>query len=148
MEMICQMVSKAEGPELEYGPPASEESLGELESALGVELPAHLRGFLTTSDGAYMSDAHLQFLWTVHQIKERNLEMRTDPILAEIYMPFDHLLFFGEAGNGDLFGFPISADGHVSNNVFAWNHEDDSRHCVASSMKWFISNWLSGKIST
>ncbi len=53
------MISDCEDPNLEYGPPASKESLAELEAALGVELPAHLRGFLETNDGLCVRNAYL-----------------------------------------------------------------------------------------
>ena len=33
-------------------------------------------------------------------------------------MPFDHLLFFADAGNGDQFAFPIVADGVVRQDIY------------------------------
>ena len=41
-------------------------------------------------------------------------------------MPFDSLLLFGQLGNGDLFAHPV-LDGAVREDVFVWDHEDDSR---------------------
>jgi hypothetical protein len=62
-------------------------------------------------------------------------------------MPFDHLLFFGDAGNGDQFAFSIQADGAIHRpDVFAWNHEDDSRVWVAPTLKVFFERSLAGKI--
>ena len=33
-------------------------------------------------------------------------------------IPFDHLLFFADAGNGDQFAFPIVADGVVRQDIY------------------------------
>ncbi len=37
------------------------------------------------------------------EIVQRNLHMRTSAALRESYMPFENLLFFADAGNGDQF---------------------------------------------
>ena len=55
-------------------------------------------------------------------------------------MSVDHLLFFGDRGNGDLVGFPYYSEG-VRNDVFLWNHEDDSWMNQAVSLR----DWLKGK---
>jgi len=63
-------------------------------------------------------------------------------------MPFNHLLFFGDAGNGDQFAFSIHADGKIYRpDVFVWNHEDDSRTWIAPSLKTFFEWWSAGRIS-
>ena len=64
------------------------------------------------------------------------------------YMPFNNLLFFADAGNGDKFGFPISLDGTIRKDVFAWNHEDDSRSWCAPSLRTFIQWWHEGKVKS
>jgi hypothetical protein len=61
-------------------------------------------------------------------------------------MPFDHLLFFADARNGDQFVFPIMADGVIRQDVL-WNHNDDSRTCVAPSLMIFLERWLQGRLS-
>ena len=64
-----------------------------------------------------------------------------------MYMPLDHLLFIADAGNGDQFAFPISADGTIHRpDVFVWSHEDDSRRMVAPSLKFYFEWWLSGQL--
>lgn len=56
--------------------------------------------------------------------------------------PFDPLLFFGDAGNGDQYGFVI-LDGVVrQGDVFVWNHENDSRSWVAPSLERYL-DWAS-----
>jgi SMI1-KNR4 cell-wall len=62
-------------------------------------------------------------------------------------MPFDHLLFFSDAGNGDLFGFSILNGSIQKDDIFVWNHEDDSRSWIASSLEAFIKGWITDKIT-
>ncbi len=57
-------------------------------------------------------------------------------------MPFDSLLFFGEAGNGDQFFYRI-LDGHVRDaDVYLWDHETDSRTWGAPSLVAFLPSIL------
>jgi len=63
------------------------------------------------------------------------------------YMPFDHLLFFSDAGNGDVFGYAIINGVIQTSRIYVWNHEDDSRSCVAPSLKYFIKGWITDEIS-
>ena len=57
--------------------------------------------------------------------------MRTDPNYVDHNMSFATMLFFGEACNGDLFGLGRGSGLYV----YAWDHEDDSRRCIASGLK-------------
>ena len=108
------------------------------ERALGCALPASLRGLLEETDG--LSDEYgADVVFGAEDLARRNHEMRTADAFPELYMPFDCLLFFGEAGNGDLFGFPILSRGVEDLHVFAWDHETDSRTAVASGLARFVS---------
>ncbi|GAF66904.1 ABC transporter substrate-binding protein [Bacillus sp. TS-2] len=63
-------------------------------------------------------------------------------------MQFDYLLFFEDAGNGDLFGYAITKKGTIErNDIYVWNHEDDSRMWISASLKDFIKGWLTGEIA-
>ncbi|UPK43655.1 SMI1/KNR4 family protein [Paenibacillus pabuli] len=61
-------------------------------------------------------------------------------------MPFDNLIFFGESGIGDLFAFPVTGDRICRDDVFVWNHENDSRNWVAPSVSKYLEWSLQGKI--
>jgi hypothetical protein len=61
-------------------------------------------------------------------------------------MPFDHLLFFADAGNGDHFAFALHAGVVRRPDVFAWNHEDDSRNWAAPSLEKYLEWWLTGRL--
>ena len=56
--------------------------------------------------------------------------------------------FFADAGNGDRFAFPIFQEDVQQGPVFVWDHEDDTRREISISLKSYLEDWLSGKIST
>ena len=115
------------------------------EQQLGLALPPDLRELLMESDGV-MGEYELGLVWPLARIVSDNLSFRNNPHFKELYMPFDSLLFFGDAGNGDQFAYPIQA-GVVRNlDVFAWSHEDDSRTWIAPSLRKFFEWWSSGRI--
>jgi hypothetical protein len=127
--------------EAEFHPPATPEQLRAVEAALGVALPEELRDLLSQTNGAEVTYG-AGLIWSAEQIVHRNLEMRREWRRGELAgtMPIDHLLCFGDLGNGDLVFFPITAEG-VSNRVFLWDHEDDSRTSSAVS----LADYLQGK---
>jgi len=128
-----------------YFPPANNEAIRELEQAFGVALPAELLSLLAESNGVYVNDG-LRLIWPVEVILQENIDYRGNPEFKDIYMPFEPLLFFGDAGNGDQFAFVI-LDGIIrTSHVYAWNHEDDSRNWVAPSVKKYVEWWLNGTI--
>ena len=130
----------------EFASSASVDQLARAESSLGVKLPAALRELLDETNGVE-GEYGLGLVWPLEQIVEDNLMFRSNASFCDIYMPFDHLLFFADAGNGDQFAFPIHADGVIHRpDVFAWDHEDDSRSWVASSLKDYLEGWLTGRI--
>lgn len=112
---------------------------------LGAALPADLRALLMESDG--LTGEHgLGLVWPLSRLVEDNLEFRRNTEFRELYMPFDSLLFFGDAGNGDQFAFTV-LDGQVRRpDVFAWNHEDDSRSWVAPDLWNYLEWWADGRI--
>jgi len=130
----------------EFRAPAPVDRLDAAEAKLGVKFPDDLRSLLGESDGVE-GEYGLGLIWPLDRIVQDNLHFRRSEGFRNIYMPFDHLLFFGDAGNGDQFAFPIRADGMIHRfDVFAWNHEDDSRNWIAPSLKIFLEWWSSGKI--
>lgn len=133
------------GTECTFAPPASEQSLNDIETALGVALPPELRSLLLESNG--IGDEYSYGIQSAEEIITRNLEMRADSEDDDLYMPFDHLLIFGDAGNGDLFFFPIQSNGEINKpDVFIWNHENDSRQWVASNLEQFVAQWYAGEL--
>jgi hypothetical protein len=139
-ELIRRLIT-----DCEFAPPASLGRLAAAEQALGVELPGDLRSLLLESDGV-LGEYGLGLVWSVERIETDNIAFRSNADFRELYMPFDHLLFFADAGNGDQFAFAILAGAVRRPDVFAWNHEDDSRTWVAPSLEKYLEWWLSGRI--
>ncbi|MFI1369264.1 SMI1/KNR4 family protein [Streptomyces griseochromogenes] len=86
-------------------------------------LPADLAALLRESNGIE-GEYGAGLIWSAEQIAFENATLRSNEDLAALYMPFDPLLFFADAGNGDLFALLPGLD---RSDVFAWNHEEDSR---------------------
>ena len=124
---------------------ASAGSIAGAEVALGVRFPAELSSLLEESDGV-SGEYGLALLWPVSRIQKDNLEFRGSEDFRTLYMPFDCLLFFGDAGNGDQFAFSILQGEVRRSDIFVWNHEMDSRSWVAPSLGTFYDWWLTGKL--
>ena len=113
---------------------------------LDVDLPTDLLELFSETNGVF-DEFNCPLIWSTNQIIKDNLFFRTFNDYKDIYMPFDHLFFFSDAGNGDLFGFPILNGSIQRDDVFVWDHESDSRKWVASSLKDFIEGWANSRIS-
>lgn len=116
--------------------------LDEAEIALRHPLPNDLRELLGESNGIE-GEYGLGLLWSIERIVRDNHEFRTGGNLRELYMPFDGILFFADAGNGDQFGLSLSGN----NDVFAWDHEDDSRRWVAANALAYLEAWMTGRLT-
>ncbi len=137
---------RSSASECTFSEPAAWASVTLAEESLDVTFPAELRELLFESNGV-QGEYGLGLVWPVERIVADNLKFRRDVTFRDIYMPFTNLLFFGDTGNGDQFAFPIHANGKIKrDDIFAWNHEDDSRNWVAPSLKLFFDWWSNGKI--
>lgn len=126
-------------------PPASPEAVQRAERGLGLALPEHLRDLYAVSDGL-TGEYGAGLVWPVDRLLEENQAYRSNPEFAELYMPFDPLLFFADAGNGDLFGFTVLAGSVRRPDVFSWDHETDSRTWAAPDLRLYVEWWLSGRL--
>ncbi len=122
--------------------PASESSLLRCATVLGHPMPADLAALLRESNGIE-GEYGAGLIWSAERIVRENQSLREDSELATLYMPFDPLLFFADAGNGDLFALLAKID---RPDVFVWNHEDDSRTWAAPSLGKYLEWWLTGQI--
>lgn len=132
------------GAEATFRPPATLEQVQNIQSRLGVTLPAELQDLLLETNGAEVAYG-TRLIWAAEDIIQHNLDMRREWQRGDWagVMPFDHLLFFGELGNGDYLFLPITAE-EVGNRVFRWDHEDDSRMNSGAS----LTDWLRGRGQT
>jgi hypothetical protein len=115
-----------------FAPPSTLDELVEAERELGVALPDMLRQLFLETNGvkAYYSSP---FVWPIAELVAENQILRDDADFAELYMPFDCLLFFGGRGDGDLFGYRILAGRVRDPFIYEWGHEFDER-------TWFAAN--------
>ncbi|MGW3204290.1 SMI1/KNR4 family protein [Streptomyces sp. NPDC001135] len=124
-------------PGAEFTGPAAAAGLTEAGRRLGLPLPAELVSLLGETDGIVGHDG-VDTVWPLERIVRDNLQFRSDPAFAALYMPFDPLLFFGDGG-GDQFAFvrtPARPD------VFVWEHEDDSRRWAARDLRDYLGRSL------
>ena len=127
------------------GPPASPAILDEIETSLNVPLPAELRGLLEEMNGIRYK--HGWIVLSAEYILKSNRSFRDAEDYPVLFMPFDCLLFCAEAGNGDLFAYRILAGKVRRDDIFVWDHEDDSRTWVAPSLRTFVEWWVTGQLS-
>lgn len=126
--------------------PATKSEIGQLQKELSIKFPDELLELLSETNGVF-DKWECPMIWPISQIMKDNLFYRNFEGYNDIYMPFDHLFFFSDAGNGDLFFYSIVKNGTVEKrDIYVWNHEDDSRTWVASSLKDFIEGWITGRI--
>ena len=128
--------------EASFKPPARAEVLSAAEVALGHALPNDLGQLLAESDGIE-GEYGLGLLWSVARITRDNAHFRSDEQFHELYMPFDGIVFFADAGNGDQFALSLSGN----HEVYVWDHENDSRSWVASSVMGYLEGWMTGRIT-
>jgi len=130
----------------EFALPAAWAEVILAEERLAVRLPEELRSLLFESNGV-RGQYGAGLIWPLERIVNDNLHFRTHADFKDLYMPFDPLLFFADAGSGDQFAFPIQLESVRRNDVFVWNHEDDSRTWVAPSLAKYLEWWLNGDIA-
>ena len=109
---------------------------------MGHRLPDDLRALLSETNGIE-GEYGLALLWPTERIATDNVQFRTNADFADLYMPFDGLVFFADAGNGDQFFVSLSGN----REVYVWNHEDDSRTWVASTVLRYLEAWMRGQSS-
>jgi len=125
--------------------PASEPEIAKVEEELKIQLHNDLSCLLRETNG--VSDKNgCPLIWSTNQIIKENRKLRNQEDFEDLYMPLDCLLFFSDAGNGDLFGYSIHKGSIQKDDVYVWNHENDSRTWVAPSLEKFVEWWTNGMI--
>lgn len=132
-------------PECRFFPPTSVSQIATTEKALGLAFPEELRSLLLQSNGVN-EEYGMGLVWPLERIEVDNLSFRSNEDFRTLCMPFDHLLFFADAGNGDQFAFALNAGVIRRPDVFSWNHEDDSRTWAAPSLEKYLEWWLTGRL--
>lgn len=110
-------------------PPPRQDAIAAAEARLGHPLSDALRSLYEKSDG-FEDEWGCSCVMRLNDLVTENEQMRTDDENRAHYMPFGSLLFFGQVGNGDLLFHPVLTPG-IREDVFLWDHEDDSRRWYA-----------------
>jgi hypothetical protein len=134
------------GKECRFAHRADTSDIAQAESKLNLKLPDCLKSCLLETDGV-LGEYDLGLVWPLDTIIATNIQFRESVDFSELYMPFNSMLFFADAGNGDQFFFPLQGNKVRRDDVFVWSHECDSRSWVAPSMQKYIEWWIDGKIS-
>ncbi|MBE9915194.1 SMI1/KNR4 family protein [Paenibacillus donghaensis] len=129
-----------------FNEPSAAKKIEEIKNKFNIELPDELQSLLEETDGV-KDEYGCYLIWSISRIIEENSRLRSYEEYKDLYMPFDCLLFVADAGNGDLFAYSILNGSIQKNDIYVWNHEDDSRTWVAPSLKKFIEWWSDGTIS-
>lgn len=125
-----------------FRPPATAREVLDCEAALNQSLPDELRALLMEANGVE-GEYGLDLVWSAARIAADNTRFRRSPGFAELYMPFDPLVFFSDAGKGDQFAVAMRGN----REVYVWNHEDDSRTWVAPTVLRFLEDWMTGRLT-
>ncbi|MBD3212418.1 MAG: SMI1/KNR4 family protein [Candidatus Lokiarchaeota archaeon] len=124
--------------------PADPDLIVEIEQTFHIKLPEEFLNLYNATNGVKDQFSY-DIIFPDKDLLKRNQEMRTNDGFKNLYMPFDHLLFIGEYGNGDLFGYPITMNREIKKrSIFIWNHENDSREWAAMSIIDLFIRAISG----
>ena len=75
-----------------------------------------------------------------------NLFFRSDEQFRDLFMPFDNLLFFGDNGSGNIFGFAITASRRIDGRIYMWEHEIDGRSWYADRLEHYLERMLTERV--
>ncbi len=139
----------------EFYPPVDIAILSKLKKHLNLELPSHLNELYSQTDGIgelLKTQENKEpiligyLILKLEEVIQLNLDMRHNHDFLELYMPFDSLFFFSNAGNGDLFAYRILNNKIENHEIYCWNHETDERIKVANDLYSFVTMWIKGEI--
>ncbi len=124
---------KSTNPYIRINEPSNEKEIAVAEKELGVPFPIELKELLLELNG----DSYL--LYSVQQIVENTIMTRR--ALGEYYEGLNELLFIGGNGCGDQYSYIIANGVIAANGIVRWEHEDNSRTLVASSLAELIEKY-------
>ncbi len=124
--------------DLKINLPADKSEIERAERVLGVSFPTELKGLLLELNG----DSWL--LFSVAQIVENNLLTRE--ALGEYYDKLNELLFIAGNGCGDYYAYEVCGEKTISTKIILWEHEDNSRRSVATSLSDLINRYYDDQI--
>lgn len=128
--------------------PVDADALGEAEERLGLILPVDLRSLLCETDGVGDTEG-AEPVWSIERIADENVMLRSvgsTPALPD--GADDDLLFFGDAGDGDLFAYELDDAGDITEtDVFLWKVGAGEATWIASDLQSMLDDWFSGTLA-
>ncbi|MGH3310380.1 MAG: SMI1/KNR4 family protein, partial [Streptomyces sp.] len=121
-----------------FGQPTPQGSIESTESRLEQSLPEEIRSLLIEMNGL-TGRYGIDIAWTAERIAQDNEAFRITPTFAELYSPFNSLIFFGDNGSGDQFAYQSNPP---RPDILVWDHETDKRKIVAPSLRAYLTSSL------
>jgi SMI1/KNR4 family protein SUKH-1 len=128
----------AEETGLRAVPPPNVSTVRDAEDALGCRLSDSLQGLYAHTNGL-LDEWGYAYVLSISELVEQNRQFRGE--YSDVYMSFNDLVLFGQLGNGDMFFQPSIPE--ANDNVFVWDHEDDSRNWYARDIEDAIRRFTS-----
>jgi hypothetical protein len=138
--MTWRELAESVAPAVEFGDRETRDRIEAAERVLSCRFPGNLADLLTECGSVTRNG--IPVVWGVADIVRENSELRNSADLAELYMPFEPLLFFGGGRGGELFAFVRKPE--RDRDVFVWDHESDGRWRVAFSLRDYLTRALRG----
>jgi hypothetical protein len=134
-------------PGPDFFPGATLDQLTAVERHVGFPLPGSLRDLLEESNGVVVTyGQHL--IWNTDEPLQYNLPGCVIPSFGAGDAGSQRFLFFGDAGVDRIqFGFLVTTDGTIADDVYAWYPILNEQFHKASSLQNYIESWLSGRMS-
>lgn len=118
-------------PDAKINPPALPGQIEKIEKELNRLLPDSLKSALKEADG-FSDHTGACIIENLSFLVSDNLDLWS---YTDLYMAPTSMLAFGGPGNGDRYFFPILPNNDYKDEVYIWDHEDDSRTWVAQSLR-------------
>ena len=126
--------------ECQFQNPVTKFDLQSVEDKLHVKIPAKVLELYKETNGVF-GPYGISYFWSTEQMIRENLLARNS------HNNMDNILFFSDAGNGDLFCYFLFDGKQENEYIYCWNHEDGSVKIIASSLEEFLKGWILGEIS-
>lgn len=120
----------ADEAQLRLVPPPSDADVRDAGEALGCRLSASLRILYAQTNGL-LDEWGYAYVLSLAELVQQNQQFRAQ--YGDVYMSFQALVLFGQLGNGDMLFQPCVPE--ATDNVFVWDHEDDSRTWYARDVE-------------
>jgi hypothetical protein len=111
-------------------PAPSDAAVRDVQRALQARMSESLKDLYSSSDGL-VDEWGYEYVLPLADLRRENEAFRRE--FRDLYMSFEDVLLFGQLGNGDMLFQPLVPD--ENENVFRWDHEDDSRTWYAADVE-------------